>query len=357
MDLFQADLQLAAAKHLRWLPSHIGLEGDEVTVEGWALSFWDRPERMRFLINGRDAEHVEWPIASPHLLDHFPHVPGAEAARFRLRHRFTDGAARYPDGFIRLNVTGPFGEHRKTYGTAWYLSDPAQEQALPTDGRIVRVIGVADAQSYRLGGATIAKRFEALMQDRFERSLASFKAVLDWGCGAGRLTRYLVRLSSAVTGVDIDADNIAGCAEMIKGAHFSTVPLMPPTAFEDGQFDLVVGLSVLTHLDEAAQDVWLAELRRIVMPGGLLLLSIQGMAQMVLYRDTAETQKAIQAAGFYYTGQNAQLEGFIPDPSYYKNISHSHDYIAAHWAQFFEVLDIIPAIAGNQDLVVLRRPA
>ena len=47
---------------------------------------------------------------------------------------------------------------------------------------------------------------------------------------------------------------------------------LPPLAFEDGRFDLVLGYSVFTHLNVSYQDAWLGELRRLVRPFGILLL-------------------------------------------------------------------------------------
>ena len=35
------DLQLAAARQLRWYPDQVSVTGDEVLMSGWALSLWD----------------------------------------------------------------------------------------------------------------------------------------------------------------------------------------------------------------------------------------------------------------------------------------------------------------------------
>lgn len=355
MDIHQADIQLAVARHLKWMPDQVVLTEQEITVEGWALTVWEGQEQQRFLINGVDFDQVEWPMASSDLLEPFGLIPDTAHSRFRCRHRCDDGRLLFPDGFARLNVTGRFGEHRHTYRTAWYLSDPALEPPLPSAAQVQRVIGAGDLPAFRLGGATIAKRFEQLLLERFDRPLASFQSVLDWGCGAGRLSRYLSRLAPALTGIDIDADNIASCAQTLPGARFLQVGLMPPTPLADAAFDLVVGLSVLTHLDEPVQDAWLAELRRITRPGALLLLSVEGLAQMALYRTPAELRQETHRRGILDTGANTQLQDVLADTSYYRNVLHAPDYIMSRWSTWFDVLDLIGGIAGNQDLVVLRR--
>lgn len=356
MEILHTDMQLDTAKYLRWLPSDVQVTESRVEFSGWALPLWDRAEDIRFLVNGRRVTDLEWPLPSPHLLDHFPNLPDAAMAHFRCRYSAEAGEALFPGGFLRLNLGGPFGEHRRSYGTAWFVGDPALETTAPTDARIARVIGVGDLASFRMGGATIVNRIDALLRDRFDRPVSDWGPILDWGCGAGRLTRYLRRFASSVTGIDIDADTIAACRDQVAGVSFHTVDLLPPTQFADAAFGLVLGMSVMTHLDAAAQDAWLHELHRLTQPGGLVLLSITGKAQLTLYRDRPDSFRATHALGLYAVKQNSQLDGVIDDATYYKDTLHTPDYIAAHWGEFFDVLDIIPAIAGNQDLVVLRRP-
>ena len=41
-------------------------------------------------------------------------------------------------------------------------------------------------------------------------------------------------------------------------------------------FDLVVALSVFTHMTEPLQVCWMRELRRVLQPRGLLLLTVLG---------------------------------------------------------------------------------
>lgn len=155
------------------------VSGDELVIEGWALGLWDVPSRV--LVNGLDAVDVAWRIASPDMLAKFGAVPNASASRFFARCRLPSDQTLFPDGFVRVNVTEAFGEHRLSYRTAWYLADPALEPETPTPARIARVIGAPDVNAFRLGGATIVKRFEQLLPERFEQPISSFESILDWG--------------------------------------------------------------------------------------------------------------------------------------------------------------------------------
>ncbi|WP_417582451.1 class I SAM-dependent methyltransferase [Nitrincola sp.] len=355
MDIYQAEMQLSAAKHLRWMPDTIDISAKGIYIDGWVLSVWEDSEQTRFLLNGKDFAEVIWPVESPDIKAHFNVLPNTNASRFRCWQPLEPGEMPYENGFLRFNVTGQFGEHRKSYRTAWFISDPDLEVAAPSAARIERVIGTNHLGSFKLGGATTLNRLEQLLFDRFDRPLSTFKSVLDWGCGAGRLTRYLTRRAATVTGVDIDADNIRGCAETITSAHFQLIDLYPPMPFASSSFDLVIGISVMTHLKESVQHAWLAELNRIVESGGLVLLSIQGMAQSALYRTSSEQLQAVQRQGILYTGNNSQLDQVVDATNYYVDVMHSHEYVMASWSEHFEVLEIIEAIASNQDLVLMRK--
>ena len=48
MTLYEADLQLAVARHLRWMPDRITLDADSLLMEGWALGVWDAQTQCRF---------------------------------------------------------------------------------------------------------------------------------------------------------------------------------------------------------------------------------------------------------------------------------------------------------------------
>jgi SAM-dependent methyltransferase len=109
-------------------------------------------------------------------------------------------------------------------------------------------------------------------------TLSEHERILEFGCGCGRIMRWMQELGSTRTlvGTDIDALAIEWASENLPFARFDVNDGLPPTRYADGEFDLIVNHSVFTHLDERYQDLWLAELQRIASPGGLLVLSIHG---------------------------------------------------------------------------------
>ncbi|WP_028745172.1 class I SAM-dependent methyltransferase [Rhizobium mesoamericanum] len=119
--------------------------------------------------------------------------------------------------------------------------------------------------------------------------------VLDIGCGIGRmavpLTQYLDPQTSRYDGIDPVESGIGWCQRMIAavypnfafqrldiahdlynpGGKISGKALALP--FPDHHFDFVIMTSVVTHLPPAEILVYLAEVRRILSPGGRLFMT------------------------------------------------------------------------------------
>jgi SAM-dependent methyltransferase len=141
---------------------------------------------------------------------------------------------------------------------------------VPPPGLIVRVAGTPDVDWFLEGGRL---GYESI---RAQVALDPGAAVLDFGCGCGRVTRYWRDFDGPVAGTDLSAEAVAWCRAHLPFARFETNGLEPPLAFDDGSFDLVYGLSVFTHLTVDTQRRWLTELRRVLRPGGHLLLTTHG---------------------------------------------------------------------------------
>ena len=119
--------------------------------------------------------------------------------------------------------------------------------------------------------------------------------VLDIGCGIGRmavpLTQYLDPQASRYDGIDPVEDGIGWCQRAITpvypnfnfqrldiahelynpGGKIAGKALALP--FPDHHFDFVIMTSVVTHLPPAEVLVYLAEVRRVLSPGGRLFMT------------------------------------------------------------------------------------
>lgn len=107
--------------------------------------------------------------------------------------------------------------------------------------------------------------------------IESMEAILDFGCGCGRVARNWAGLGApAIHGCDYNPDLVGWCADNLPFVEALRNELEPPTPYEAESFDLVYALSVLTHLTEPLQEAWIAEFRRLLKPGGLLIVSVLG---------------------------------------------------------------------------------
>lgn len=99
------------------------------------------------------------------------------------------------------------------------------------------------------------------------------RRVLDAGCGAGPLSAALRDRGAVVTGFDASAAMVDLARRRLGGdVDLRVADLGAPLPFADAGFDLVVASLVLHYLEDWAGP--LAELRRVLAPGGRLLVSV-----------------------------------------------------------------------------------
>jgi SAM-dependent methyltransferase len=102
-------------------------------------------------------------------------------------------------------------------------------------------------------------------------------AILDWGCGCGRMTRWWADLANTeIHGCDYNKELVAWCAANLPFAQAQRTDLEPPLPYPDAAFDLVYAFSVFTHLSIDLAEAWLTELKRIVKPGGFVWFTLHG---------------------------------------------------------------------------------
>jgi len=94
---------------------------------------------------------------------------------------------------------------------------------------------------------------------------------LDVGCGNGLMLRYLRFLGYEPWGVEI-SEWAAEYARTVVGEERVTTGTLHEVGYPDGHFRLVTLVHVLEHLDEPAP--LLAEVRRVLEPGGLLYVEV-----------------------------------------------------------------------------------
>lgn len=193
------------------------------------------------------------------------------------------------------------------------------------------------------------------IRDAFLRTRSSERAYPDWldfGCGCGRLARYVAPLAEVgrLDGVDVDADLIGWAARVLPG-RFATMRPQPPLAFAPESFDVVYAISIFTHYTEEEQRAWLAELDRILRPGGLLIATTISPARVADFEGLSEHDYArLTERGFLCV--NADSTAFNERVAF-----HSPEYLTAHWGRRFAPRLYEPSgFVSYHDLSVWEKP-
>ncbi len=145
--------------------------------------------------------------------------------------------------------------------------------APPTPSSYLRtlVIGTSNLDWFLESGQRDAEEFDSLLR-RHGSGLFDRQSVLEWGCGCGRLSRWVAPRIGAFTGVDINPRLIRWCGANLPGRYLLN-KITPPLPLGHEGFEVIYGCSVLTHLREASARSWFVELARVLQPGGRALLT------------------------------------------------------------------------------------
>ncbi|MBN3727049.1 class I SAM-dependent methyltransferase [Burkholderia sp. Ac-20379] len=153
--------------------------------------------------------------------------------------------------------------------------------------------------------------------------LPNAPVILDVGCGQGKSFRLLERAfaPSRIVGIDCHRESLAHAAEAARQCsapvdlHDGDCARLP---LADASVDLVFCHQTFHHLVD--QDSALAEFRRVLKPGGLLLFAesteayIKSWVIRLLFRHPMQVQKSadgylamLRNAGFSFGNQNVSL--------------------------------------------------
>jgi len=195
-------------------------------------------------------------------------------------------------------------------------------------------------------------------------------SVLELGCATGRVLRHLLchETSADLWAVDINQRYIEWIRRFLAPSlHVFQNSILPQLPLEDNSFSLVYAFSVFTHID-AFELAWLAELRRILRPGGMAYLTIHTERtwnsmnpNRALYHDILIMKDYIAECRvcpemfrspmprerMVLSWQTAAVNNAI--------LFHSMDYIRNTWGRFLDVIDIQLEGHEYQDVVVMRK--
>jgi SAM-dependent methyltransferase len=139
---------------------------------------------------------------------------------------------------------------------------------------------------------------EAALYARHRAALTG--AVLEIGCGPGRITRVLAALSDEVIALDVSPRMVEACARNVPGVRAEVGDLRDLSAYGDGAFGAVVASNnVLDVLGDADRRAALAGFARVLAPGGTLLFSSHNQANIPHTRALPRTPREFAAAVYH----------------------------------------------------------
>jgi SAM-dependent methyltransferase len=143
------------------------------------------------------------------------------------------------------------------------------------------------------------------------------RRILDAGCGSGPLSAALLAKGAVVTGFDASPAMVELARQRLGGkAAVQVADLSRPLPFADGAFDDVVVSLVLHYLRDWTAP--LAELRRVLRPGGRLMLSVNHPILYKLFDLSADYFAVTQ-----YTDEYTLTDGRTIELTYWHRPLHA----------------------------------
>lgn len=219
-----------------------------------------------------------------------------------------------------------------------------------------------DATYYLNGLADFLKVMRTV--EKFGVTVDSY---LDFGCASGRVLRHFCCQTDIpnLWGSDINGRHIRWLDEhlpkKLKLIHNHCLPSLP---IADNSLDLITAFSVFTHID-TFETAWLAELYRILRPGGLAYLTVQNEASWEYLRSAGPDQVLVKRLSQQQPNFPRDLQSDLPQHRldyrhtqlgpYRAIVFHSNEYLHRTWGRYFQIEEIRPLDHGVHQSVFIGR--
>ncbi|MCH6206664.1 class I SAM-dependent methyltransferase [Brucella ciceri] len=190
----------------------------------------------------------------------------------------------------------------------------------------------------------------------------------EMGCASGRVVRHFAHQTDAkIWCADINLRHTEWIRKFlpphIKAFNNTAFPYLP---IESNSVDIASAFSVFTHIDDL-ELMWIAELARIIRPGGMAYITVQTENTWEKYKTGWIKDVLMPMASVipdYEIGLHTFEEPLPKEKTVYwwqtrtvynSTVFHTTDYLRREWSRFFNVIEIIPNGSTYQDVIVLQK--
>jgi SAM-dependent methyltransferase len=189
---------------------------------------------------------------------------------------------------------------------------------------------------------------------------------LDFGCSSGRVLRVLASAypETAWKGCDPNAAAIGWASENLPAIEFFQSANTPPLPLADASLDLAYAISIWSHFAPMLGLHWFEEMRRVIRPGGHLVLTTHGFTSVAYYAGhrlrTTEQSDAIIGSlyrhGWWYAAEFGAAGDWGVVNQEWGTSFISPEWLLTQLCPRWRVLDFAPGRnLDNQDVYVLQR--
>jgi ubiquinone/menaquinone biosynthesis C-methylase UbiE len=339
-----------------WFCAPIASGRDAVRFEGFVIPPLTIPQSYSISVNDR---RVELEFGTNISFDEvFARVDSMYESRDRLSFSFQiDSASEFPtQDVITLHL-----DCLQSKSMLPFYFSKSINLAAPEVGNMLRTTHISDIEIFNFTGLTDFRRIRSMLEDCLPMTSSAPPRILDWGCGCGRLSRFMELHfgRDSVFGVDVDPVNIYWDQENLDSRRYTLIAGDATLPYPEQSFDFVYGISVMTHLALNDQSTWLRELHRVLRVGGILILTYHGLAMFFAHVNDGTMLESYLANGFFDYGRNYDLdEGFSETKvsESYRNSFNTIESIAQQARGLFSIDRFIAGgHPGQQDYLVFRR--
>jgi SAM-dependent methyltransferase len=142
---------------------------------------------------------------------------------------------------------------------------------------------VADEYANHYFHELLGKPFDCQLLTRFSQLTPEGGRIADMGCGPGHVARFLSELGVNVLGVDVSPAMVQVARRLNPGLPFERSDMLH-LQFPENAFAGIVAFYSLIHIEPSRIPQALAELFRVLAPGGRLLASFH-VGEGEIHRD------------------------------------------------------------------------